>query len=569
MSVNTRGVSLFGAINIYDNTTAYIKYISLMGSNAGTNVSTGGLYIYNNSTIIVDDYIQIVNFVNTSLYVNNESTLRVLGNVGATKNILLGDAAVNGITTCKEIAIYINNNSSFISDCSILPIYGTIFIDNNSTMNIEKINYIYNSSTLNTTKIGIFIEDNSSLICNTITTESVYTSVIISHNSFVQCHMNMNIKLLSGFNVGNYGLLIQQMSKLIIGNINNSAAYLTTNNGLYIDCIQDFAAATTQATSSTGIQILSNSELITNYIYIKNCHFGIYTNNSKIIIRPNSSGGSDKGFILEAKSNYCGILSVKSMLYFDKIEILNTVTSLVKCIHLTYQSNLYVYGNTTILNRGSEGAFIMETNSYFETTYLMTINDAAVGLNIDNSRALCDGITLNTISNTGYVIKNNSFIEIKNGITINTALIGFNIDNSKVTSNGITLNNITNTGIIITNNSILTNNNTSLARITIANNTCNIGIQISNNSIILCGTISINYVATIGISITNKSYLCVSNFISILSFGAGTSALNTEYGMLITKKSKVLVVGTIGYLSIKALNTSTTTSYRSNGLYID
>jgi hypothetical protein len=39
--------------------------------------------------------------------------------------------------------------------------------------------------------------------------------------------------------------------------------------------------------------------------------------------------------------------------------------------------------------------------------------------------------------------------------------------------------------------------------------------------------------------------------------------------MLITNKSKVLVVGTIGYLFIKALNTSATTSYRSNGLYID
>jgi hypothetical protein len=259
------------------------------------------------------------------------------------------------------------------------------------------------------------------------------------------------------------------------------------------------------------------------------------------------------------------------MLYFDKIEILSTVTSLVKCIHLTYQSNLYVYGNTIILYGGSDYAFILETNSYFETTNLMTINNATIGLNIDNSKVLCYGIILNNINilTTGFVIKNNSFIEIKNGISINNAAIGLNIDNSKVTSNGITLNNITNTGIIITNNSILTNNNTSTAIIGINNTTCNIGIQISNNSIILSGIISINYVATIGISVTNKSYLCVSNYISILSFGAGTSALNTEYGMLITKKSKVLVVGTIGYLFIRALNTSATTSYRSNGLYID
>ena len=114
--VNTRGVSteISGVINIYDSSTAYIKNINLAGNiNAGTGNSRYGVYVYNNSTIILDGVIRIVNFNNTLLYANNSSNIKVIGAAGSAKDIFLGDSAVNSSTSCKEIAIYINNNSSF------------------------------------------------------------------------------------------------------------------------------------------------------------------------------------------------------------------------------------------------------------------------------------------------------------------------------------------------------------------------------------------------------------------------------------------------------------------------
>jgi hypothetical protein len=251
-----------GIINIYDNSTGYIKFINFNGSfeDGATGGATGGasyygLYASNNSIMILDEKIKIVNFKKTLLYANNSSTIKIIMKstelVTRVKDIYLGSTGpADMANACKDLAIHINNDSTFFSECSLRNIYGSINITNNSTMNIYNLTYTYNN--INTTYKGILVDNFSTLICNNLKATTNYTCVTISNNSTILCTVYMNIKF-TGATGAQTGLYIKNMSKAIIGTIGqNSTDY--EKNGLYIEFLTDIINSD-YLLASTGIYL--------------------------------------------------------------------------------------------------------------------------------------------------------------------------------------------------------------------------------------------------------------------------------------------------------------------------
>ena len=553
--VNTKGVSgvIEGVINVYDSSTAYIKNVNLSGNTNGAAAqkygnSTYGVYVYNNSIIILDGYISIVNFRYTLLYANNSSSIKVIGNTNTTKNIFLGDSSdSNSLTSCKEVAIYINNNSSFFSDCSLPAIYATILIDNNSNMNTENIMYTYNSAS--TSILGVNINNFSTLSCKSIIAVSNYSPVSIKNNSHVLCKTNLNIVLSSTCEPGQYGLSMQNTSKLIVGESVNgiTGAYPLKENGIYIECLKNFETAggdsvSDPADGSIGIVILSSCEIISNYIYIKNCTFGTVVDNSKMLTITDFDM-TYKGFICKADKNFIAIYSVKSFLYFNNIEITKTL-AITYCIYLTESSEIHLYKNNPVILSGALETALKMENSYFVTQSNLEISDAKYGISIDNSKLKSPIIILNTITQTGLSINNNSTlltdefkisagtfpncIEITNSeMLVNTVIelmttsfTCIKMDNSKLTVPTIRLNNVSGRGLHLLNNSILINSTS----FRIYGSPPRIGIEIDNSEM-TSASILLPGASDNGLFMKNNAKLINSNEFKISSNMSNTSIL--------------------------------------------
>ena len=436
--VNTRGISteISGVINIYDSSTAYIKNINLSGNindAAGQRYgnSTYGVYVYNNSTIILDGVIRIVNFQYTLLYANNSSNIKVIGAAGTSKDIFLGDSSVNSLISCKEIAIYINNNSSFFSDCSLSNIiYGTILIDNNSSMNTENISYTFNSSTLNTTLIGIKILNFSTLKCNNLTTVfGSSSSFLISNNSYAFC----SILTISGIATSDVLSIVNNSYFAVI----NTLTINVSKNGIYIDNSILFARIIElNNISNIGLYMVSGSELInsTSLTINNTCSQGIYINNSKI------------------------------------------------------QSGAITLNNPTV-----NGLEMINNSKLFMSGLFKISVTCNTGISINNSEMTTAGITLNSATTTGLLLINSKLIN-SGAFTISTgeSVTGISIDNSEMTSLSITLNNPTTNGLLMTNNGILINTNYfTITTGTCAGDSISItNSEMKSGSIILSNTLS-------------------------------------------------------------------------------
>jgi len=343
------------------------------------------------------------------------------------------------------------------------------------------------------------------------------------------------------------------MSKAIIGNIGHPLSYGDlTLNGLYIKFLSDIVDSNFLL-ASTGVYLLDNSELISNYIYLINCYLGIYTNNSKITTKPTKSL-SYIGLIMKVKQCARGIKAINSVLYFDKIDINYTASdpqnNIDICLDLSNNTQLNVYNNSTTLvgggNTGATGTYaavFMETGSNFEGIGTLTITNAVNGIILNNSQINRQAITVSNISNTGIYVLNDGVINNDNltgvkTITITNAAYGIKLDNSQINRLQMTLLNITNTGLEILNNSIINNNvlfNSSQGLYTIIITNAANGIKL-NNSQINRLKISLTNITTTGLDIINNSI--INNSIDT-DLGEYSISINGAANGLILNNSKI------------------------------